>query len=158
MKKYFRVLFLSVAVLSGALAFAQAYSPEQLTSRAVERRAVEAAIWGMPLVNVDYMRQAYFRAGAKYNDFIFWSNPNTWMNQTTTPNHSTSYVMFFLDLKNGPVVVDIPAAGDQAVYGTLITAWNANGDIPHFQTPNGDIPHFQFRTTAACLSCRSSSD
>jgi hypothetical protein len=27
----------------------------------------------MPLVNVDAMRQAYFRAGAKYNDVIFWS-------------------------------------------------------------------------------------
>jgi hypothetical protein len=40
----------------------------------LERRAVEAAIWGMPLVNVDAMRQPYFRAGAKYNDVIFWSN------------------------------------------------------------------------------------
>jgi hypothetical protein len=78
----------------------------------------------MPLVNVDYMRQAYFRAGAKYNDCIFWSNPNTWMNQTTTPNHSTSYVMFFMNLKDGPVVVDIPAATEQALYGTLITSWN----------------------------------
>jgi hypothetical protein len=48
-----------------------------LVARAVERRAVEAAIWGMPLVNVDAMRQAYFRSGAQYNDVIFWSNPNT---------------------------------------------------------------------------------
>jgi hypothetical protein len=46
------------------------------------------------------------------------------MNQTTTPNHSTSYVMFFMNLKGGPVVVDIPAAGEQALYGTLINAWN----------------------------------
>lgn len=116
-----------LAAASSCLALtvnAQTYSPEQLTSRAIERRAVEAAVWGMPLVNVDYMRQAYFRAGAKFNDFIFWSNPNTWMNQTTTPNHSTSYVMFFMNLKDGPVVVDIPAATEQAVYGTLITAWN----------------------------------
>ena len=28
-----------------------------------ERRAVEAAIWGMPAVSVDAMRQAYFRDG-----------------------------------------------------------------------------------------------
>ncbi|HEV2566565.1 MAG TPA: DUF1254 domain-containing protein [Microvirga sp.] len=100
------------------------WTPSELTARAIERRAVEAAIWGMPLVNVDAMKQAYFRAGAKYNDVIFWSNPNTWMNQTTTPNHSTSYVMFFLNLKDGPVVVDIPAATEQALYGTLINAWN----------------------------------
>jgi hypothetical protein len=42
------------------------------------------------------------------------------MNQATTPNHSTSYVMFFLNLKDGPVVVNIPAAIEQALYGTLI--------------------------------------
>ena len=117
----------SVAIaLFGALGAvrAETYSPEQLASRAVKRRAVEAAIWGTPLVNVDAMRQAYFRAGAKYNDVIFWSNPNAWMNQTTTPNHSTSYVMFFMNLKDGPIVVDIPAAKEQALYGTLINAWN----------------------------------
>jgi hypothetical protein len=63
----------------------------------------------MPLVNVDAMRQPNFEAGAKYNDSIFWSNLNTWMNQATTLNHSTSYVIFFMNLKDGPVVVDIPA-------------------------------------------------
>jgi len=114
---------LLLPALSG-LAHAQVLSSEDLTRRTVERRAVEAAIWGMPLVNVNAMRQAYFRAGAKYNDAIFWSNPNTWMNQTTTPNHSTSYVMLFVNLKDGPVVVDIPAAKEQALYGTLITSWN----------------------------------
>jgi hypothetical protein len=112
-------------LIGAAAASAQApdFSADDLARRAIERRAVEAAIWGMPLVNVDAMRQAYFRAGANYNDVIFWSNPNTWMNQTTTPNHSTSYVMFFMNLKDGPVV-DIPAATEQALYGTLINAWN----------------------------------
>lgn len=100
------------------------FTSTELSRRTVERRAVEAAIWGMPLVNVDAMRQEYFRVGAKYNDVIFWSNPNTWMNQTTTPNHSTSYVIFFVNLKNGPVVVNIPAAKEQALYGTLINSWN----------------------------------
>jgi len=33
-------------------------SAEDLKQRAYERRAVEAAIWGIPLVNVDAMRQA----------------------------------------------------------------------------------------------------
>jgi hypothetical protein len=42
---------------------------------------VEAAIWGMPLVNFDAMRQAYFRdAGAKYNDVMYWSKPSDWKN------------------------------------------------------------------------------
>jgi hypothetical protein len=99
-------------------------SAEDLNRRTLERRAVEAVIWGMPLVNVDAMRQAYFRAGAKYNDVIFWSNPNTWMNQTTTPNHSTSYIIAFMNLRDGPVVLDIPPAKREALYGTLINSWN----------------------------------
>ena len=41
---------------------------EELTRRTIERRAVEAAIWGMPMVSVDAIRQAIFRdAGANYN-------------------------------------------------------------------------------------------
>ena len=122
MQRTVRAVF--AVMCAAASVHAQTFSRRNVTRRTVERRAVEAAIWGMPLVNVDAMRQAYFRAGASYNDVIFWSNPNTWMNQTTTPNHSTSYVMFFMNLKDGPVVVDIPAAKEQALYGTLINAWN----------------------------------
>jgi hypothetical protein len=49
----------------------QSFSSEDLNRRTVQRRAVKAAIWGMPLVSVDAMRQAYFRdAGAKYNDIL----------------------------------------------------------------------------------------
>ena len=96
----------------------------ELVERILPRRAVEAAICGMPLVNFDAMRQAYFRdAGAKYNDVMYWSKPSDWKNQTTTPNHSTNYVMFFMNLQDGPVVVDIPAAEQEALYGTLIDSW-----------------------------------
>jgi hypothetical protein len=56
------VLVALAMVCEAASAYAQTFSPEDLTRRTIERRAVEAAIWGMPLVNVDAMRQAYFRA------------------------------------------------------------------------------------------------
>ena len=52
----------------------QNFSAADLAHCTIERRAVEAAISGMPLVNVDAMRQPYFPAGAKCNDVIFWSN------------------------------------------------------------------------------------
>jgi hypothetical protein len=71
----------------GGRTLAQNFSAEDLARRTVERRAVEAATWGMPLVNFDYMRQAYFRAGAKYNDVIFWSNPNAWWTYIARPSH-----------------------------------------------------------------------
>ncbi|MBO3275645.1 DUF1254 domain-containing protein [Pseudomonas schmalbachii] len=124
----FAACLLGLGVAAAALpAAAQAtakFTSEQLQTRMLERRAVEAALWGMPLVNFDAMRQAYFRdAGAKYNDVMFWSRPSDWKNQTTTPNHSTIYVMFFVNLKDGPVVVDIPATKDAGLYGTLIDSW-----------------------------------
>lgn len=117
-------LLVAILLFGTAIVHAKDYSANELQNRAIHRRAVEAAIWGMPLVNVDSMRQPYFAVGAKYNDGIYWSNPNTWMNQTTTPNHSTSYAMFFMNLKDGPVVVDIPKATERALYGTLINCWN----------------------------------
>ncbi len=89
-------------------------------------RAVEAAIWAMPLMNFDAMRQAYFRdAGARYNDVIYFSKFANWKFQTTTPNNSTNYVMFFCNLKDGPVVVKVPAAEDAALFGSLISSWTS---------------------------------
>ena len=91
---------------------AQTFSSEELRRRTLERRAVEAAIWGMPIVSVHAMREAFFRdAKAKYNDIVFWSKPSDWQNQTTTPNASARYVYFnFNTLPDGPVVLEIPAA------------------------------------------------
>jgi hypothetical protein len=46
-------------------AFAQSnppFSSAQLTERTKYRRAVEAALWGMPIVAVDAIRQGCFRA------------------------------------------------------------------------------------------------
>jgi hypothetical protein len=37
---------------------------------------VTAAIWGMPIVSVNAMRQAFFRdAKANYNDVVFYGDP-----------------------------------------------------------------------------------
>jgi hypothetical protein len=51
---------------------ANVFITSQLGERTLERRAVEAAIWGMPLVAFDAMRQAFLRdAGARYNDIVY---------------------------------------------------------------------------------------
>ena len=60
-----------------APAEAQQVSPpitsSTVANRLLERRAVDAAIWGMSIVSLDTMRQAYFRDGkAKYGDIIWW--------------------------------------------------------------------------------------
>jgi hypothetical protein len=66
---------------------------KELVSRAIHRRAVDAAIWGLPIVSQDALRQAYFRDGkAKYCDIIWWPKGSTWKNQSLTPNTSLRYL------------------------------------------------------------------
>src|SRR5262249_46347117 len=90
----------------------------------LEQRAIDAAIWGMPIVSVNAMRQAFLRdAKADYNDIVFWSKPSDWKNQTTTPNASARYVYFNFDTKDGPVVLEIPPAVEAGLFGTLLDAW-----------------------------------
>jgi hypothetical protein len=112
-------------ICTSSLAQTQNFSSEDLARRTIERRAVEAAIWGMPLVNTDAMRQAYFRdVGAKYNDICYFSKPQDWKFQVTTPNASTNYIYFNYNLKDGPVVVEIPAAVDAGLLGSMVDAWD----------------------------------
>jgi hypothetical protein len=127
-----RISILRVAI--GAMGLAAAVSitpvvaqiprPEDLKHQILQQRAVTAAIWGMPIVSMNAMRQAFFRdAKANYNDIVFWSKPSDWKNQTTTPNTSTLYVYFNFNTKEGPVVVEIPPAGEAGLFGSLLDAW-----------------------------------
>ena len=97
---------------------------DQLAARTSERRAVEAAIWGMPIVSVDAMRQAFFRdAGAKYGDVVYLSKQADWKFQITTPNASSWYVYIAFNTKDGPVVVDMPSAIGAGLFGSFNDAW-----------------------------------
>src|SRR5260221_2630006 len=91
---------------------AKDFSSEELQQRMLERRAVEAVIWGMPIVSLDAMRQTYFRDGqAKYGDIIWWPKGVGWKNQSLTANTSDRYIYFFCNTRQDrPVVVGLPAA------------------------------------------------
>ena len=98
----------------------------ELASRTVYRRAVDAVIWGLPLVGEDTVKQAYFRDGkANYNDIVWWPKGGGWKNQSPTPNVNTRYMYFFINTKqDGPVVVELPPAVPGAsFYGTIEDAW-----------------------------------
>lgn len=101
------------------------YTAAQLDERTKYRRAVEAVIWGMPLVNTEAMRQAYLRdVGATYNDVCYFSRPADWRFQVTTPNASTNYVYFNFNLKQGPVVIDVPEPVGAGLLGGMLDAWD----------------------------------
>lgn len=103
------------------------FSSQELAQRTMERRAIEAVIWGMPAVNFDRMYQAMVHdanAGEGSNKVVFWSRPSTWKNQTLTPNPDTIYLMPFFNTKDvGPVVLEIPPADSGSITGSVDDCW-----------------------------------
>lgn len=115
----------ALACVAGA-ANAQTVPRGDLEQRTVERRAIEAIIWGMPAVNFDLMFQAAVKAGGKENQIVLWSRIPDWKNQTLTPNPSTIYLMPFVNTKGaGPMVLEIPPATGGEITGTIMDAWQA---------------------------------
>ena len=56
----------------------QQLSAEDLSRRAVERRAIEAVIWGMPAVNYHLMYAEMVRkTNGAVNQILYWSRLST---------------------------------------------------------------------------------
>jgi hypothetical protein len=103
-----------------------AFSAEDLARRNIERRAVEAVIWGMSAVNTDLMLQEMLtKTGGKVNQFIYWGRPLDWRNQTLTPNPDAIYFMAFFNTKDvGPVVIEVPPGDAKgSLNGNIVTVW-----------------------------------
>jgi hypothetical protein len=119
---------ISALALSAAIsqaASAQTLTPDQLEQRSIERRAVGAAIWGMSAVNYDLMLQEMLtKTAGKVNQFIYWSRPLDWHNQTLTPNPDAIYFMAFFNTKEGSIVVEVPPAdGDSSLNANFVDVW-----------------------------------
>jgi hypothetical protein len=97
----------------------------------IERRAVEAVIWGMPAVNFQLMLDAFEKAQGKPNQVAYWSRPLNWKDQTLTPNPDTIYFNPFYDTTDGPVVLEIPPAEEgTSITGSVDDSWqNALEDV-----------------------------
>lgn len=114
------------AMMLTTAAYAQTSTPDELTTRQVQRRAVEAVIWGMPIVNYDLMLQEMLtRTPGKVNQVIYWGKPLDWKNQTLTPNPDTLYLIAFLNTKDvGPIAIEIPPAGPGgSLNANIVNAW-----------------------------------
>jgi hypothetical protein len=129
MKRIVLASFASILPLvmqAGAFAETQSTStPTELAHRLRLSRAVEAVIWGVPAVNFDLMLQEFKRIGGKDNQFVYWSRPLDGNNQTLTPNPDSIYFMAFYNTKDvGPVVLEIPPAGDDgSINANIVTVW-----------------------------------
>lgn len=96
-----------------------------LFDRAIERRGVEAVIWGMPAVNYDLMLQEMLtKTSAKVGQVIYWGRPLDAKNQTLTPNPDALYFMTFFNTKDGPVVLELPPGDANGSFnGNIVTVW-----------------------------------
>ena len=97
---------------------------QELTLRLIERRAFEAVVWGMPAVHFELQYQAMARQGGKWNEIAFWSPVAGWKNQTLAADPGEiSFVAFFDTKLAGPMVLEIPAAGDSAITASIHNGW-----------------------------------
>ena len=78
-----RINFVLSLLLSCSVSTTRAenFSAEELARRTMERRAVEAVVWGMPAVNYDLMVQEMLtKTPGKVNQMIYWGQPLDWHN------------------------------------------------------------------------------
>ena len=121
-----KALLAAIALVLATPALAEgAYSPEELQRRTLERRAVDAAIWGMPAINYDLMLQEMLtKTEGKVGQVIYWGRPLDSKNQTLTPNPDALYFMAFFNTKDGPVVLDLPPGDANGSFNAnIVTAW-----------------------------------
>jgi hypothetical protein len=122
-KRHRTVLAALALSCAAASAHAQDFSADDLARRTIERRAVEAVVWGMPAVNYDLMLQEML---TKTDGKVYWGRPLDWHNQTLTPNPDAIYFMAFFDTKDGPIVIDIPPANGGSLNGNIVTVWQTS--------------------------------
>ncbi len=120
------VVALLMTIISIAPAQAQRFDLQKadVRDRMTYHRAIDAVVWSMPLLNFKQFRDGHKALGVKQNDIAYYSKIQDWKFQTATPNNTTPYVNFFWNIKDGPIVVEIPPSADGVgIFGTLMDAW-----------------------------------
>jgi hypothetical protein len=89
------------------------------------QRAFEAVLWNMPAIAIySFRRAAFSDLGLKDNDIIAYSATATPLLEAITANSTTPYIAAYTDLRKGPAVLEVPAAGpDGSLYGQVVDAW-----------------------------------
>ena len=89
------------------------------------QRAFEVALWAMPATDSFATREAVVRdLRGRPNDIVINTRPMDSDIHLVALQTQTPYLQGAIDLTDGPVVVDIPAAnGDSHLYGVISDAW-----------------------------------
>jgi hypothetical protein len=125
--RFRQALLILLALIAGGNlwpAMAQPFSAGELARRAIERRAVEAVIWGMACGQLRPHVPGDAKAG--FNQVIYWSHLPDWKIQTLTPNPDAIYFTPFINTNEaGPMVLEIPPADEGSITGTIMDLWQS---------------------------------
>jgi len=73
------------------------------------QRAVQVYLWSLPAINMYAMKEGSERVyGAGYNVLPVWKERLNAKTQVTTPNSDCIYAMGYVNVKDGPIVVEVP--------------------------------------------------
>jgi hypothetical protein len=121
---------LSLGLLAGLAPLSEAHCAETGDAHAFDEqllyhRAFELALWAMPATDSFATREAVIRdLGGKPNDVAINSKPMNSDIHLVALQTQTPYLQGALDLKDGPVVVEIPPATSEShLYGVISDAW-----------------------------------
>ena len=100
-------------------------SVPDLDAQVAYQRAFEAVVWAMPASAIYRFRVGVLeQPGMADNVIAANPGPLTTMTEAITPNSVTPYIAEFSDLRNGPLVLELPAKSDKAsLYGQIVDAW-----------------------------------
>jgi len=120
------IAILTILIVAPAQAQKQEFSLQKadVHDRMIYHRAIDAAVWAMPLMNFKFYRDALIDAGVGPGDVGYFSKIQDWKFQTATPNNTTPYIVTWWTIKDGPIVVDMPPSAEGVgIFGTLMDAW-----------------------------------
>lgn len=108
----------------GELKYENGYPTQETSQKLYDemdlQRASQAYMWSVPAVNFASIRAGWFRdLGATYNDIILYPDFLDTKSSYLTGNNTTIYAASQIDLKDGPVVVEVPAGPTAGMFADL---------------------------------------
>lgn len=88
------------------------------------QRAFEAVLWSMPAIAIYGIYKASEPLGGGPNVIMAWSQPAKPNLEAITGNNQVPYIVSQTDLREGPVIIEIPPASEVAsLYGQIVDHW-----------------------------------
>ncbi|MDX2513386.1 MAG: DUF1254 domain-containing protein, partial [Desulfobacterales bacterium] len=107
----------------GELQFTSGYPTEKTVLNLYDeldfQRAVQAYLWALPMASYGAMNDEHIRLGCGSSTVVVLDNSGEQQQLVLTANQDTVYMSGVLDLRNGPMVMELPPG----LLGTLNNIW-----------------------------------